>query len=153
MTFCHSLCLKKSQDCIMNDKGYNIVVGNNIMNNTVNDIKGHNIMNDKIAVVLINQKAYLLHYNLLCRTSTPEDNTNHLEVGRNSVGVAQDMASLTIRCRPRQVLSCTRPLPCTPLCHLCPLPCTPPCHACPLPCTPTCHACRLPCTPSREQSD
>ena len=88
---------------------------NNIMDNIVNGKKDHNIMNDKIAVVLITQKAYLLHYNLLCRTST-----NHLEVGRNSVGVAQDKASLTIRCRPRQVLPCNTPamhtsLPCTPL--------------------------------------
>ena len=56
------------------------------MNNTMNDKKGHNIMNDKIAVVLISQKAYLLHYNLLCRTSTPEDNTNHLEVGEIQLG-------------------------------------------------------------------
>ena len=44
-------------------------------------------MNDKIAVVLIRQKVYLLHYNLLCRTSTPEDNTNHHEVGEIQLGL------------------------------------------------------------------
>ena len=57
------------------------------MNNIVNDQKGPNLMNDKIAVVLIRQKVYLLHYNLLCRTSTPEDNTNHLEVGEIQLGL------------------------------------------------------------------
>ena len=56
------------------------------MNNIVNDKKGHNIMNDKITVVVISQKGYLLHYNLLCRTNTPEDNTNHLEFGEIQLG-------------------------------------------------------------------
>ena len=32
----------------------------NIMNDIVNDKKGHNIVNDKIAVFLVSQTAYLL---------------------------------------------------------------------------------------------